>query len=67
MRPIRVVLPLDQDGLVADVVPDCVRKAMSLARVGASRSGLCLDRFEEFVLVNSAVKLPKHFLALVVI
>ena len=64
--PGRVMLPLDQGCLVADVTPDSVRKTVSLTDVEARSPGLFLDCLEEFVLVDFAVKLPEHFFARVV-
>ena len=64
--PGQVVLPLDQGRFVPDVVPYSVREAVSLTRIGARQHGLRLDCFEEFVLVDFAIKLSEHLFALVV-
>ena len=60
------MLPLDQGRLVTHVIPDRVRETVSLTRIDARHSGLLLDCLEEFVLVDLAIKLPEHLLALVV-
>ena len=66
LSPGRVMLPLNQSRLFTDVTPNSVRKTMSLVWIDTRHSGLLLDCLEEFVLVDLAVKLSEHILALIV-
>lgn len=60
------MLPLDQGCFVTNVVPDSVRETVSLTGIGDGHPGLFLDCREKLVLVDLAVKLSEHVLALVV-
>ncbi len=57
------MLPLDQRRLLTDVVPDGIRETAGLPHFDP---GLVLNRLEELVLVDFAIKLPEDLLALVV-
>ena len=66
LGPSQVMLPLDQGCLLADIIPDSVCKAASLAWGAPGHPGLFLDCLKEFMLVNVAVQFPKDLLALIV-
>lgn len=61
------MVPLDQGRFFLDVTQDSVRKAVRfITWTGAWLPGLFLNCLEEFVLVDLAVQLPEHLLALIV-
>ena len=66
LGPSQVMLPLDQGGLLTDIIPDSVCKTAGLAWGEPGHPRLFLDCLEEFMLVDVAVKLPKDVLALIV-
>ena len=60
------MLPLDQGRLITDIAPNRISQTAAPSQIQTRRTGLLLDRLEEFMLVDGAVQLPEYLLTLII-